>query len=164
MKTQQISSFCFKGMPNNYAKIDNYVSRSAQPNKEDFLWLKEQGVTDIINFRTMVESALNFNEKKVVENLGMKYHHISTVTSKPNEEKINQFLSLVENIKNNGGKAHIHCKAGADRTGLYSFIYKVVKGIGTIAENEREWIEKGHNIVRFPDLRKWAKECLKTLK
>ena len=164
MKTQQISFFCFKGMPNNYAKIDNYVSRSAQPNKEDFLWLKEQGVTDIINFRTMIESTLNFNEKKVVENLGMKYHHISTVTSKPNEEKINQFLSLVENIKNNGGKAHIHCKAGADRTGLYSFIYKVVKGIGTIAENEREWIEKGHNIVRFPDLRKWAKECLKTLK
>ena len=164
MKTQQISFFCFKGMPNNYAKIDNYVSRSAQPNKEDFLWLKEQGVTDIINFRTMIESVFNFNEKKVVKNLGMKYHHISTVTSKPSEEKINQFLSLVENIKNNDGKAHIHCKAGADRTGLYSFIYKVVKGIGTIAENEREWIEKGHDIVRFPDLRKWAKECLKTLK
>ena len=26
-----------------YAKIDNYVSRSAQPQKEDFKWLRADG-------------------------------------------------------------------------------------------------------------------------
>lgn len=147
----------FRGKPANYAKIDNIVSRSAQPKKEDFLWLKENGVTDIINFRTMVEPAQDFDEKTVVEDLGMKYHNIPTITPKPNEEKVGQFLDTIENVRKQNGKAHIHCKAGADRTGMYAFIYKGVKGIGTIAENIQEWIAFGHNQERFPNLINWTK-------
>ena len=45
---------------NNYAKIDEYILRSAQPQKEDFTQLKEQGVTDVINFRTMYAPAVDF--------------------------------------------------------------------------------------------------------
>ena len=52
----RINPMPFKGKPNNYLKIDNTLSRSAQPMAEDFAWLKEQGVTDILNFRTMVVS------------------------------------------------------------------------------------------------------------
>ena len=37
----------FSGQPRNYMVLDNYVSRSAQPRKDDFLWLKSQGVTDV---------------------------------------------------------------------------------------------------------------------
>lgn len=48
-----LNSVLFKAQPPNYTKIDDTVSRSAQPAKEDFKWLKEQGVSDIINFRTM---------------------------------------------------------------------------------------------------------------
>lgn len=164
MKTHQISFFCFKGMPNNYAKIDNYVSRSAQPLKEDLSWLKEQGVTDVINFRTMYAPAVDFDEAVELKKLGMKYHNLPTVTKTPTHQGVNLFLELVDKVINNGGKVHIHCKAGADRTGMYAFIYKAVKGIGTIAENEKEWIKKGHNIVRYPDLRKWAKDYIKTMK
>lgn len=150
----------FKGKPENYVKIDNIVSRSAQPKKEDFLWLKNEGVTDIINFRTMVEPAQNFDEKSVVEGLGMKYHNIPTITSKPNEDKVEQFLDIIENVHKRNGKAHIHCKAGADRTGMYAFIYKNIKGIGTITDNIQEWIALGHNTKRFPDLINWAKNLI----
>lgn len=147
----------FRGKPNNYAKIDDVVSRSAQPREEDFIWLKNQGVTDIINFRTMVDPAQDFDEKTVVEKLGMKYHNIPTITPKPNEEGVNGFLSLVDSIISRGGKAHIHCKAGADRTGMYAFIYKGVKGLGSIIDNEKEWLAFGHNHERFPNLINWAK-------
>ncbi len=44
----------FRGQPNNFHIIDRNVLRSAQPAAEDFAWLKEQGVTDIINFRTFI--------------------------------------------------------------------------------------------------------------
>ena len=57
-----VSSVSFKGIPINYLKIDNTVSRSAQPNADDFLWLSEHGVTDIINFRTMKVEKLDFSE------------------------------------------------------------------------------------------------------
>lgn len=148
------------GKPANYAVIDKCVSRSAQPLKEDFLWLKEQGITDVINFRTMFVSAIDFNEKEIVENLGMNYHNIQTITSKPQECDIKNFISLINKIKENNGKAHIHCKAGADRTGMYAFIYKTLQKISTPAENIQEWIRMGHDTVRYPDLINDAKSIL----
>ena len=70
-------------------------------------------------------------------------------------------LELTEKVKEKNGKLHIHCKAGADRTGMYAFIYKGIQNIGTLVENEKEWITKGHNIERYPDLRNWAKAFVK---
>ena len=55
-----LSKAVFSGKPRNYLKIDDTVSRSAQPKREDFAWLKEQGVTDLFNFRTMFISGLFF--------------------------------------------------------------------------------------------------------
>lgn len=164
MRIAALSKIAFNGMPNNYAKIDEHLTRSAQPAVEDFAWLKEQGVTDIINFRTLYVPGVDFDEENVVKSLGMKYHNIPTITFKPNEEKIKGFLKLVDNITAKGGKTHIHCMAGADRTGMYAFIYKALKGIGTLAENEKEWIERGHNIVKYPNLRDWTKNFIKTIK
>lgn len=165
MRIFQLSQpLMFRGMPRNYTTIDNYVSRSAQPQKEDFVWLREQGVTDVINFRTMVVEGVDFCEESEVKNAGMIYHNIPSVTKNPTEENIKTFLDLIKNIKSKGGKAHIHCKAGADRTGMYAFIYKAVNGIGNMADNEREWIKRGHNRKLYPDLRDWTKNFIKTLK
>ncbi len=157
----KIESVNFKGKPGNYTIIDKYVSRSAQPQKDDFIWLKQQGVTDVINFRTMFEDKLNFKEKDVVEKLGMKYHNIPTVSSHPAVEKVYEFLDLIEQIKKSGGKAHIHCLAGADRTGLYAFIYKMKMGIGSAIENKQEWIQRGHNTTRYPKLISWAEKFVR---
>ena len=164
MKIQSISNILFKGKPNNYAKIDEHVSRSAQPLREELTWLKEQGVTDVINFRTMYAPAVDFDEAEELKKLGIRYHNIPTVTMKPNEEKIHKFLNIINNVIENNGKAHIHCKAGADRTGMYAFIYKTVKNIGTIAENEAEWLKFGHNKKLYPNLQGWTKDFVKKLK
>jgi len=73
MKIQnKIKPLAFLGMPSNYAKIDNFVSRSAQPKKEDLYWLKEQGVTDVINFRTMYAPAVDFDEAEELKKLGIE--------------------------------------------------------------------------------------------
>ena len=69
----------FAGKPKNYAVIDKYVSRSAQPMKEDLLWLKEHGVTDVFNFRTMHAPEINYDEAKEVARLGMNYHSIPSI-------------------------------------------------------------------------------------
>ncbi len=159
----RIFNITFQGKPNNYAVIDKFLSRSAQPAKEDFKWLKEQGVTDIINFRTMHAPGINFDEKAVVEKNGMHYHNIPTVSKNPKESLVKDFLGLVKDIISRGGKAHIHCKAGADRTGMYSFIYKELRGIGSTAENEKEWIQRGHDTSRYPDMINWTKNLLKKL-
>lgn len=147
-------------MPNNYARINNTLSRSAQPLKEDFAWLKEQGVTDIINFRTMYDPAIDYDEKAFVESLGMKYHNIPSVTRRPEEENIAKFLDIVNNVEKNGGKTHIHCKAGADRTGMYAYIYKSLKGIGCRFGNQVEMIKMGHRFRLYPNLLPWTNKYI----
>ena len=155
-----IDPITFYGKPSNYAKINNVVSRSAQPKAGDFVWLKKHGVTDVINFRTMTVSKCDFDEKAVTEALGMKYHNIPSVSKAPKEENIAKFLDIVEGVSKNKGKVHIHCMAGADRTGMYAYIYKTLKGIGTRPENQIEMIKLGHNYIRYPDLLPWINEYL----
>jgi protein tyrosine phosphatase (PTP) superfamily phosphohydrolase (DUF442 family) len=151
-------------MPNNYTRVDFCVSRSAQPDIEDFMWLRAKGVTDIFNFRTMNNPVIDFDEKAVVEALGMKYHQIPSISAKPTEENVDMFLKEVEQVKNNGGKAHIHCMAGADRTGMYAFIYKMKNGIGTLGGNIEEWILRGLHYDKYPDLAPWAINFVKRYK
>ena len=153
----KIFNISFHGQPANYGVIDNYLSRSAQPKEDDFLWLKNNGVTDIINLRTMVVPELDFEERKIVEGLGMQYHNIPSYTNSPDVYNIQKFLNIVDSIKSKGGKSHVHCKAGADRTGMYAFIYKMFNNIGTLQENVVEWMKFGHHYDRYPDLINWTK-------
>ena len=46
---------------------------------------------------------------------------------------------------------------------MYAFIYKMVQGLGTLVENEKEWVARGHNTTRYPELRSWTKNILKKL-
>ena len=157
-------SVYFTGQPNNYARINEKVSRSVQPAKEDFKWLKDNGVTDVINFRTMGVAGIDFDEELEVKKLGMNYHNIPTHTKNPKSSQVFDFLNLVDKITNNDGKVHIHCKTGADRTGMYSFIYKSVKNIGSLGENVMEWINRGYHLDLYPKLLPWAYNFVAKLK
>ena len=159
----KVYSISFKGEPKNYTLIDNTLSCSAQPMEEDFVWLKKQGVTDIINFRTIAEFSPGFDEQQTAKNLGMKYHHLPSRTRQPDISSINIFLNLVEQIKMNNGKGHFHCSAGADRSGMYAFIYNMLNDCGSLAENEKKWIAMGHHQNLFPDLINQTKELLRQL-
>ena len=156
-----VSKLCFSGKPENYAYIDSYISRSAQPKKEDFKWLKDNGVTDVFNFRTMRKPEIDFDEEKVVKSLGMNYHSIPSVTSRPKKKNVERFLNEINEVKLRGGKAHIHCKAGADRTGMYAFIYKMKMGLGTLKSNKEEWLARGMHYHYYPNLMSWAEHFVK---
>ena len=152
------------GEPVNYAKINENISRSGQPMYSDFKWLKEQGVTDVINFRTMGIPEIDFDEQMHVNQLGMKYHNIPTKTRSPKGEDVVKFVKLVDDIVSKNGKVHIHCFAGADRTGMYSFIYKTLRNMGTMSENLQEWIRLGMHVDRFSGLIPWSVEFVKWAK
>lgn len=149
----------FATKPSNYKVIDELVSRSAQPNKNNIKWLKKHGVTDVINFCHDGDLRV-CDEKALVEKAGMHYHNIPTDPYHPSERKVGQFLDLVEGIRDDGGKVHIHCHHGADRTGMYSWIYKQKHGIGEMRDNEKEMVRMGHDVVSFPSMIGWIKEFL----
>ena len=96
MKVQNIQ---YGIRPDNYAVVDRTLSRSAQPDANGFLWLKRQGVTDVIDFKTLNEPQVLPGEDMLAKKTGLKYHKIPTVTYEPKETLVKQFLELVENIK-----------------------------------------------------------------
>lgn len=149
----------FSNKPQNFKQIDSSVSRSAQPKESNIKWLKKHGVTDVIDFCDEGDRKF-YDEQALVENAGIHYHNIPTDPLHPSERKVGEFLDLVEGIKQNGGKVHIHCYHGADRTGMYSWIYKQKHGIGEMKDNEREMIKMGHDRCCFPKMINWIKDYL----
>ena len=152
----------FSGMPEKYNKINNILSRSAQPKKDDFVWLKERGITDIIDLKTGFEkNFLNFKEEEATENLKLNYHQLKFNAIHPKEETVDEFFKIIKQVEKNKGKAHIHCLQGSDRTGMLAFIYKTLSGIGDIDSNKEEWISLGYNRTLFPNLIEFATKYIK---
>ena len=150
--------------PENYLRIDKYVSRSAQIKEENIPWLKRDGITDVINFRTMIDPAIDFDEGKALAQNKITYHNIPSVTNSPTDENVAKFLDIIEGVKHKNGKVHIHCKKGADRTGMYSFIYERVNNVKDIYKSVSEFFKQGYHYDRYPDLMYLAELFVKKLK
>ena len=164
MKT---SALTFTGYhkPHNYKRIDSNVVRSAQPEAEEIVWLKKhRNLTDIINFRTLIVPNTDFNEEKFADALNIKYHSIPTATRHPKLDDVKSFLNIIKSIKERDGQVLIHCKAGADRTGMYSLIYKVLNGLSNFDDAAQEMLALGHHQKTYPTLIDTAKEFIKQLK
>ncbi|MBO6271262.1 tyrosine-protein phosphatase [bacterium] len=147
--------------PHNYKIIDEVVSRSAMPTSErNMKWLKKHGVTDIVNFRQSGSLYNGGREREAADKYGIRYHHIPTDVKHPSEKQVAHFLDIVEGVEKQGGKVHIHCRYGADRTGMYSWIYKQKHGLGEMVENEREMRQMGHESIELPSLINWIKDYL----
>ncbi|MDR1762112.1 MAG: dual specificity protein phosphatase family protein [Bacteroidales bacterium] len=99
----------------NVYKIDTGVYRCAQPDSVAFTELAAMGITEIVNLRS-------FNTDKKYPQAGIVFYHVNMQAEYCNYKKIVQVLQL---IKNRNGSIAIHCKHGADRTGLIIALYRI---------------------------------------
>lgn len=160
---RKINPINFKGMPYNYAQVSSFISRSAKPDQYEFIWLKDNGVTDIIDFsREDEDNMFWYSESEIVEQLGIRYHRLPFSAKNPSDTIADNFLKIVDDVKANNGKLHIHCLMGADRTGVMVYIYKMLNNIGNAFDNLQEVMSRGHNDKRYPKLLPWAKKYLQS--
>ncbi len=101
----------------NLYLIDCGVYRSAQSDEEAFSELKQLGIKEVLNLRY-------FNKKdKVAAKSGLTRHHVRMLAGNCDWDKVVEALQI---IKNRQGPIVIHCKHGADRTGLIVAMYRIV--------------------------------------
>lgn len=107
----------------NFRKVDDHVYRGGQPSAEGFGNLAKLGIKTVIDLREIGEHS-QAEEQKIVTDLGMKYvsipmHGLST----PKDDKV----AAVEAIFNDtsSGPVFVHCKRGADRTGMVVAVYRI---------------------------------------
>lgn len=106
----------------NFHRIDANLLRGAQPTEVGLAELSHQGVKTVIDLRGGGERALN--ERAVVERLGMQYINVPMPNlAAPTRTDLDLVLDKLNNSST--WPVFIHCRRGADRTGLVFACYRI---------------------------------------
>ena len=106
----------------NFGQVTDGLYRGGQPTSNGFSKLKAMGVGLVINFRE--EPAEIALEKRQVGSLGMEYIGIPwNAHHELSSADVEEFLEIIRDHPKT--KVFVHCKRGADRTGLMVAVYRI---------------------------------------
>lgn len=120
-----VSAFAATDQANlpNFHMVDAHVYRGAQPTDAGFKELAKLGIQTVIDLRELGEHS-QAQEEKTVTGLGMRYLSIPMKgMSRPNDNEVENVFSLLNDTTT--GPVFVHCKRGADRTGLVIAVYRM---------------------------------------
>ena len=127
-----------KAIPNYTRSADGKIVYAGQPSEDNFQTLKEAGFKTVINLRPADE--MSFDEKKVVEELGMTYVNIPITTFSITEEKVGQLADLLGDP--DAAPVLMHC-GSSNRVGGMWYIYRALFGDASEEEAMKEAVEYG---------------------
>lgn len=135
------------GVPNLY-QVSEELYRSAQPTAEGFKELEKFGIKSVIDLRG------GKYDQKYMAGTNLKYFPLPSKASQVKEEDLLKFLKIVSNPED--GPYLVHCHYGADRTGLFVAVYRLVIQNWSKEEAIREMQQGGFgfnntytNIVKY---------------
>lgn len=139
--------------------VDDVLSRSGQPNYENFKWLKDNGWRSVINAREDGEYKELSNDKKVPGFNELNFNYLNLPikdNTAPTNEQAEAFLNFIINPDNQ--PAHLHCRAGVGRTGTLVAVYRYsVQGWPLKdALEESKLYNNGLNQIQTTWLEQWA--------
>jgi protein tyrosine phosphatase (PTP) superfamily phosphohydrolase (DUF442 family) len=104
------------GLPNLH-KVSDDLYRGAQPAAQGIRQLQALGIRTIINLRS------SDTDRDLLPVPGIAYEHIPMTAWWPNDDDVVQFLRVVTDESRL--PAFVHCRRGADRTGMMVAIYRI---------------------------------------
>lgn len=105
------------GLPNLH-KVNDRLYRGAQPTAEGMAELKKLGVKTVISLRA------HHDDDGPIAGTGLTSIRIPMDTWRPTNEHVIRFLQVVTDPRQT--PVFVHCQHGADRTGAFCAIYRVV--------------------------------------
>ena len=112
------------------------VFRSAQLTKQKFIMLiEEKSIQSVLNLRGKAHAAWYQQEIEASKTLGIQHYDIRLSAHKiPSNRQLVKLVSLIQKVPK---PVLVHCRAGADRTGLAA-ASAVILNNGTESEAERQ--------------------------
>lgn len=108
----------------NRYRVSSKVFRSGHPNPIDVARAGRRGIKTIVNLRGGHDSSANRLSSKACRKHGIEHIDFHARSSKPpSKEMIHAANELFERIEY---PALLHCKSGADRSGLMSTLYLIL--------------------------------------
>jgi len=136
-----------EGAPNLH-KVSDLLYRCAQPTAAGFKELEKMGIRTVVNLRS------EHSDADLLAGTSLKYYEIPSRATRVREDDLLKFLKIVTNPDE--GPYLVHCHYGADRTGLFVAVYRIVVQGWTKEEAIREMQKGGFgfhntytNIVRY---------------
>ncbi len=120
------------------------VIRSAQPTDQLPAWIRDYGLRSILNLRGGSKADWWYDaEVKATVAGGVSFYDFPlSATRRPSRREL---LVLIDTLENCPYPLLIHCKSGADRTGLASALYLMVRRGTPPEEAEKAFtLEHGH--------------------
>jgi protein tyrosine phosphatase (PTP) superfamily phosphohydrolase (DUF442 family) len=142
-----------QGLP-NFGRVSDSLFRGAQPTEAGIRALHGMGVSVVVNFRN--ENDEIASEQQQVESAGMKYVSIPwSGSDMPSNRQVAQFLDLVRG--NPDAKFFVHCKAGADRTGVMVAAYRIAVEHEAVGEAVAEMHRYHYHAFLLPHLERYIR-------
>ena len=106
----------------NFHKINDRLYRSAQPKADGYKRLAELGIKTVIDLRGAGRRARA--EEAQAQAAGLRYFNVPLPAwGRPDDRQIERVLALIDAPEN--WPVLIHCRRGADRTGLIVACYRI---------------------------------------
>jgi len=106
-----------EGVPNLH-RVSDALYRSAQPTAAGMANLKKAGMETIVNLRSF------HSDRDLIGTTGLGYEHLYVKAWHPEEKEIVRFLQIVS--QKNRQPVLVHCQHGADRTGTFCALYRII--------------------------------------
>jgi protein tyrosine phosphatase (PTP) superfamily phosphohydrolase (DUF442 family) len=130
----------------NFYQVDQNVYRGAQPTEDGFKYLAQIGVKTVLDLRAADDRSES--EETMVAAAGMKYVNVPmTGLAAPTEAQISRILGILEG---GSGAVFVHCKRGADRTGVVIASYRIDHDGWDNAHALSEAKARGMSFFQFP--------------
>jgi len=111
------------GLPNLH-KVSAALYRGAQPEAEGFTELKKLGVKTVVNLRLAHSDRDEMKKAGLAPGTDFKYVRIKMEAWDADENEVVELLKVLADPANR--PVFVHCKHGADRTGMAVATYRIV--------------------------------------
>jgi protein tyrosine/serine phosphatase len=133
----------------NFGQVDARLYRGAQPNLAAYAGLKALGIGTVVRLNGEGQDVAA--EKAQVESLGMKFVNLPwSGLGEPSDAQIGAFLNLMRDSPTD--KIFVHCREGADRTGVMVALYRMTFDHWTTAQAVSEMKVYHYHHMLLPHL------------
>jgi len=139
----------------NFAQVNGFLFRGAQPGDNSYAELKHLGVNVVVDFRDEKDQIAH--EKTQVEATGMQFVSLPwSGRSEPTHEEVLTFLNLMHNPQ--GKKIFVHCRQGRDRTGTMVALYRLTFESWSVENALAEMKDFHYHAFLLPGLARYVRE------
>jgi uncharacterized protein (TIGR01244 family) len=117
-----------------FLEINSRLATGGYPSREQLADIAQAGYRVVINLATSASAGWLADEGTMLEQLGVKYHHIPVDWQEPKREDFAAFCDLM--AQHASQRVFVHCQANM-RVSAFVFIYRV-RQLG----DDRTWAER----------------------